>query len=118
MDGEYVGPEDAFAGQIWVGVSENDTACFPENDLASDEPVNLTACEGDTKSGFVCDLDGEKDVATDLICGLYADGYTLVVCVDRDGEVKQRDREAENRKPESNGISGGDGRSGAVLCES
>lgn len=94
MDREYVSPKDAFSGQIWVRVSENDTACFAESDLATEEPVNLAACEGDPKSGLVCDLDGEKDVATDLICDLYADGYALVICVDRDGEVKKGDREA------------------------
>lgn len=118
MDWEYVRPEDAFAGQIWVGISESDAACFTESDLVADEIIDPAACEGDTKLGLVCDLDGEKDIAADFVCEIYADGYALVVCVDRDNEVVDGERKPKNGNPESNGVPDRDSGSGAVLSDS
>lgn len=106
MDGEYFSPEDAFTGQIRVGVGENDIACFTESNLLADEIIDIAAREGNPKPGLVCDLDGEKDVSADLIRALYADGYTLVICVNRDGEIKDGESKTEDCKPERNGILG------------
>lgn len=118
MDWEDVSPEDAFAGQIWVGISENGAACFAESDLAADETIDLAAREGDTKLGLVCDLDGEKDIAADFVCEIYADGYALVVCVDRDNEVVDGESKPKNGNPESNGVPDRNSGSGAVLSDS
>lgn len=104
MDWEYVSPENVFAGQIWMGIGENDSACLAESDLVSGGLDDLTACKRNPESGFVCDLDGQKDIAANLVSVLYANGYTLVICVDRDNKVVDGEREAQNGDPESDDV--------------
>lgn len=107
MDWEYVSPEEIFAGQLWMSIGVNDGACIAENDFMAGKIIDFAACERDTKSGFVCDQNRQNDIAADFICGLYADGYTLVICVNRDGEIINRKQKAENGKPKGNNIPDG-----------
>ena len=108
MDWEYVSTEDAFAGQIWMGVGKNDGACFTESDFAAGEVIDFAACKRNAKPGFVCDLDRQKNIAADFVCGLYAEGYTLVICEDRDGEIKKRQKKAKDGDPKRDGRPDGD----------
>ena len=104
MDREYVSPEEIFAGQLWMSIGVNDGACIAENDFMAGKIIDFAACERDTKSGFVCDQNRQNDIAADFICGLYADGYTLVICVDLGGRRYNKNHEAENGKPKGDSI--------------
>ena len=106
VDWEYVSPKDVFAGQIWMGISEHNGACLAESDLVSSEIDDITACKRNPESGFVCDLDGQKDIAANLVSVLYANGYTLVVCVDRGNEVVDGKHKSKNGDPESDDVFG------------
>lgn len=118
VDWEYFGPKDIFAGKLWMGIGKNNAACFAKTDFASGKIIDLAACKRDTESGFVCDLDRQKHIATDFVRSLYADGYTLVICVDCDGKVKGGDRKAENGEQERDSVSDRMGSAYAALGNS
>lgn len=107
VDWEYVSPENVFSGQLRMGVGKNDSACFAESNFTVGEGIDFTACKRNAKSGLVCDLNRQNGIAVDFINSFYTDGYTLVICVNRDGEIINRKQKAENGKPKGNNIPDG-----------